>query len=144
MVKEKSINVRKVMQSIAIVLVVIGVLGLIVLLSMRLVVLVGENECKPYELAGYETEVNPSDGCMVFFKGEFARVNKIEEYFEIQDLKQKLEKIPSFENKVFVCNILNDSTGYCGSGATNPDAIEIYGDCEYKFIFYGKELGVKK
>ena len=40
---------------------------------------------------------------------------------------------------VNVCRIFNDSTADCGvGGAIDPDVIEIYGDCEYRFAFEGE------
>jgi len=47
-------------------------------------------------------------------------------------------------NYVSVCNLLNDSIGYCGDGAIDPDVIEIYGDCEYKFVFENLDGKEKK
>lgn len=55
----------------------------------------------------------------------------------MRSMEATMESVPQFENVVTVCNLLNDSTGYCGSVATNPDVVEIYGDCEYNFVFVG-------
>ena len=81
------------MKKIWIILIVILVLGLIVLASMGLAISIGERNCKPYELAGFKTEVNYNDGCMVFLNGEFVRIYKVEEYFEMQDLKQRMDTL---------------------------------------------------
>ena len=45
------------------------------------------------------------------------------------------------KNYVNVCRVYNDSTADCGGGAINPDVIQIYGDCKYKWIFVPKSDG---
>lgn len=50
------------------------------------------DKCEPYEDAGVETRVTFSDGCEVFFKGEFKRVSEVNRYLDAQELKEKLDK----------------------------------------------------
>lgn len=46
----------------------------------------------------------------------------------------EFDKINDDENIVHVCTIFKNGTADCGRGdGIDPDVIEIYGDCEYKF-----------
>ena len=45
-----------------------------------------------HEDAGVETRVTFSDGCEVFFKGEFKRVSEVNRYLDAQELKKILNE----------------------------------------------------
>lgn len=62
--------------------------------------------------------------------------------FEMDDnTKEAIESVEypivnEEKNYVNICRIFNDSTADCGvGGVINPDVIEIYGDCKYKWMF---------
>lgn len=80
------------MKDIWVILMIILAFGLVLSFSFAFAHAIETDNCKPYKEAGVETKITFLDGCEVFFKGEFKRVNEVNKYFEVQELKKMLEE----------------------------------------------------
>ena len=70
------------------------------------------------------------------YKRYDAQKQALDSIIKFYEQENDLIKVKENKNLVHVCNIFDDGTADCGRGdAINPYIIEIYGDCDYKFVF---------
>ena len=82
---------KEYLEYMGIIFIAILVLGLFFSITFGLSNAIENYKCEPYKIAGFEVDVNAKDGCVILFNGEFIHFYVMEEYFEIQDLKEKLD-----------------------------------------------------